>query len=135
MIGLNRASEGSAAILKFFPHSCAIYQEAPDLNDAAVVQEETVVATEEKPMPLNLLDIASNCNSSEELMEAALVPIPWDDVVRISEATMQQLLIVPFLVVVVVVTFLLIVPFLVVLYTLSSFPIRPSVNCFSSINI
>ena len=41
-------------------------------------------------MPLTLLDIASNCNSSEELMKAALVPIPWDDVVRISEATMQQ---------------------------------------------
>ena len=90
LIGLNRASDGSAAILKFFPHSCAIYQEAPDLNDAAVVQEETVVATEEKPMPLTLLDIASKCNSSEELMEAASVPIPWDDVVRISEATMQQ---------------------------------------------
>ena len=89
-IGLNRASDGSAAIPKFFTQSCAIYQEAPDLNDAAVVQEETVVATEEKPMPLTLLDIASNCNSSEELMEAALVPIPWDDVVRISEATMQQ---------------------------------------------
>lgn len=42
-------------------------------------------------MPLTLLDIAtSKCNSSEELIEAALVPISWDDVVRISEATMQQ---------------------------------------------
>ena len=41
-------------------------------------------------MPLTLLDIASKCNSSEELMEAALVPISWDDVVLISEATMQQ---------------------------------------------
>ena len=90
MIGLNRTSDGSAAILKFFPDSCAFYQEAPDLNDAAVVQEETVVATEETPMPPTLLDIASKCNSSEELMEAALVPISWDDVVRISEATMQQ---------------------------------------------
>ena len=41
-------------------------------------------------MPLTLLDIASKCNSSEELLEAALVPISWDDVLGISEATMQQ---------------------------------------------
>jgi len=42
LIGLNQASDGSAAILKLFPDSCAFYQEAPGLNDAAVVQEKTV---------------------------------------------------------------------------------------------
>ena len=91
LMGLQRASDGNAAILKFFPHNdCAIYQEAPDLSDAAVVREETVVSKEEKPMPLTLLDIASKCKSAEELMKAALVPLSCDDVTRISEATTQQ---------------------------------------------
>lgn len=48
LMGLQRASDGNAAILKFFPHNdCAIYQEAPDLSDAAVVREETVASKEE----------------------------------------------------------------------------------------
>ena len=80
LMGLHRAPDGNAAILKFFPHNCATYQEAPDLSDAAVFHEETVVAREEKPMPPTLLDIASKCNSVEELMETASVPISWDDV-------------------------------------------------------
>ena len=90
LMGLHRASDGNAAVLKFFPHNCATYQEAPDLSDVPVVHEETVVAREEKPMLPTLLDIASKCNSVEELMETASVPISWDDVERISEATMQQ---------------------------------------------
>ena len=48
LMGLQRASDGNAAILKFFPHNyCAIYQEAPALSDAAVVWEETLVSKEE----------------------------------------------------------------------------------------
>ena len=70
--GLQRVSDGKAAILKFFDQEYTVYNEAPDLSDVAIVHQETVVAKEEQPLPPTLLEIASQSDSAEKLMEAAL---------------------------------------------------------------
>ena len=49
--GLQRVSDGKAAILKFFDQEYTVYNEAPDLSDVAIVHQETVVAKEEQPLP------------------------------------------------------------------------------------
>ena len=71
--GLQRVSDGKAAILTFFDQEYTVYNEAPDLSDVAIVHQETVVAKEEQPLPPTLLEIASQSDSAEKLMEAALM--------------------------------------------------------------
>jgi len=88
--GLRKASDSKAAILKFFPREHPVWQESPDLSDVAIVMEETVTAIEEEPLPPTIPDIAKQCDSVDEIVEAALRPLSFDDVKRISEATVQQ---------------------------------------------
>ncbi len=88
--GLRRASEDKAAILEFFPPELPVWQESPDLSDAAIAVEETVTTQEEKPLPPTMLQIAYQCQSEDEIVEAALRPLSFEDVKRISAATVQQ---------------------------------------------
>ena len=60
------------------------------MSDVAIVHQETVVAKEEQPLRPTLLEIASQSDSAEKLMEAALATLSFNDVKRISEATAQQ---------------------------------------------
>ena len=66
MKGLQRASDGTAEILKFSDQEDAINNEAPDLNDVPTVHEETVVAKEEQPMPQMLPEIARKSVSAKK---------------------------------------------------------------------
>ena len=88
--GLRRASDDKAGILKYFPQDPPVWQESPDLSDVAIAMEETVTTEEEKPLPPTMLEIANQCDSADELVEAALRPLSFEDVQRISDATVQQ---------------------------------------------
>ena len=88
--GLEKASDGKAAILAFSPQEHPFFSAAPDLSDAAIDHEETVIAKEELPLPPTLLEKASKCDSVEEIIEAASAPLSSNDVRRISDSTAQQ---------------------------------------------
>lgn len=87
---MRRASDDKAAILKFFLQDPLVWQESPDLSDVAIAMEETVTTEEEKPLPPTMLEIANQCDSADESVEAALGPLSFEDVQRISDATVQQ---------------------------------------------
>lgn len=78
--GLRRASDDKAAILKFFPQELPVWQGSPDLSDVAIAVEETVTTEEEKPLPPTMLEIANQCESADEIVEAALRPLSFEDV-------------------------------------------------------
>ena len=87
---LRKASDSKAAILNFFPQENPVWQESPDLSDVAIAMEDTVTAIEEESLPPTMVEIAKQCDSVDEIVEAASRPLSFDDVKRISQATVQQ---------------------------------------------
>lgn len=49
-----------------------------------------MTATEEEPLPPTILEIAKQCDLVDEIVQAASRPLSFDDVKRISQATVQQ---------------------------------------------